>query len=165
MNLFIKSSTKDSDSTGGFCYTQTLCSSSSVSALIPHCSALYCTLSIGIFKVQLLVNAFGVFRAFYRGHFSYDFRAQGVTSKSKASGNKMYISHLFTVIGYLHTAGFKNRRGIHCVKCNLSCNSYKSQFSVSQYERPRAVALASSACVDKTAKSSLSLHAKILFYI
>ena len=37
--------------------------------------------------------------------------------------------------------------------------------SVSQYERPRAVGLASSACVNKTLKSSLSLHAKILFYI
>ena len=30
-------------------------------------------------KVQLLVNAFGVFGAFYRGHFSYDFHKQGVT--------------------------------------------------------------------------------------
>ena len=27
-------------------------------------------------------------------------------------GNKMYISELFTVVGYLHTAGFKNHRGI-----------------------------------------------------
>ena len=87
-------STKDSDSTGGFCYTQTMCSSS-VSSLIPQCSVLYCTLSIGIFKVQLLVNAFGVFRAFYRGHFSYDFRAQGVTSKSKALATKC-IFHIYS---------------------------------------------------------------------
>ena len=34
-------------------------------------------------------------------------------------GNKMYISKLFTVVGYLHTAGFKNRRGINCAKCTL----------------------------------------------
>ena len=32
-------------------------------------------------------------------------------------GNKMYISELFTVIGYLHTAGFKTRRGINFAKC------------------------------------------------
>ena len=35
-------------------------------------------------KCQVLVKAFGVFGAFYRGHFSHDFRAQGVTLKSKA---------------------------------------------------------------------------------
>ena len=29
----------------------------------------------------------------------------------------MYISDLFTVIGYLHTAGFRNRRGINFAKC------------------------------------------------
>ena len=29
----------------------------------------------------------------------------------------MYISDLFTVVGYLHTAGFKNRLGIFCAKC------------------------------------------------
>ena len=32
-------------------------------------------------------------------------------------GNKMYISELFTVVGYLHTAGFKNRIGINFAKC------------------------------------------------
>ena len=46
------------------------------------------TLSIEISKVQLLVNAFGVFGAFYRGHFSHDFRAQRVTLKSKALATK-----------------------------------------------------------------------------
>ena len=29
----------------------------------------------------------------------------------------MYISEIFTVVGYLHTAGFKNRWGINFVKC------------------------------------------------
>ena len=29
----------------------------------------------------------------------------------------MYISELFTVVGYLHTAGFKNRWGINFAKC------------------------------------------------
>ena len=38
--------------------------------------------------MQLLVNAFGVFRAFYRGHFSHDFREQGVTLKSRALATK-----------------------------------------------------------------------------
>ena len=32
-------------------------------------------------------------------------------------GNKMYISELFTVVRYLHTAGFKNHQGIYCAKC------------------------------------------------
>ena len=31
-------------------------------------------------------------------------------------GNKIYISELFTVVGYLHTTGFKNRPGINCAK-------------------------------------------------
>ena len=39
-------------------------------------------------KVQLLGNAFGVFREFHRGHFSPDFRAQGATLKSKALATK-----------------------------------------------------------------------------
>ena len=42
----------------------------------------------GISKVQLLLNAFGVFRAFYRGHFSHDLCAQDVTLKSKALATK-----------------------------------------------------------------------------
>ena len=37
--------------------------------------------------------------------------------KEQVFGNKMYISELFTVVGYLHTAGFKNRQGTFCAKC------------------------------------------------
>ena len=40
------------------------------------------------FCSQLLVNGFGVFGAFYRCHFSHDFRAQGVTLGSKALATK-----------------------------------------------------------------------------
>ena len=29
-------------------------------------------------------------------------------------GNQIYILELFTVVGYLHTAAFENRRGINC---------------------------------------------------
>ena len=32
-------------------------------------------------------------------------------------GNKMYISELFTVVGYLHTADYKNRQGTFYAKC------------------------------------------------
>ena len=39
-------------------------------------------------KVQLLVNAFDVFGAFYRGHFSHDFRTQGVTLESRVFATK-----------------------------------------------------------------------------
>ena len=37
-------------------------------------------------------------------------------------GNKMYISKLFTVVGYLHMAGFKNCRGTFCAKCSMLVN-------------------------------------------
>ena len=39
-------------------------------------------------KVQLFVNAFGVFGAFYHGHFSHDFRTQGVTLESRVLATK-----------------------------------------------------------------------------
>ena len=61
---------------------------SSVSSLIPQCSVLYCTLSIEIFKSATFGERIGMFRAFYRGHFSHDFRAQGVTLKRKALATK-----------------------------------------------------------------------------
>ena len=38
-------------------------------------------------------------------------------------GNKMYISELFKVVGYLHTAGFKNRIGINFAKCRWILNN------------------------------------------
>ena len=37
--------------------------------------------------------------------------------QGQSFGNKMYISEKFTVVGYLHTAGVKNRRGTFCAKC------------------------------------------------
>ena len=52
-----------------------------------HCLVLH-TVHRNFQKVQLLVNAFRVFREFYRGHSSHDFRAQGVTLKSKALATK-----------------------------------------------------------------------------
>ena len=40
----------------------------------------------------------------------------------------MYISELFTVVGYLHTTGFKNRRGTFCVKCtSIRLDLYEAQ--------------------------------------
>ena len=72
--------------------------------------------------MQLLVNAFGMFWAFYRGHFSHDFRAQDVTLKPKASATKC-ISDVFTVVAYLHTTDFKNRQGINYTKCTCFCLS------------------------------------------
>ena len=40
-------------------------------------------------------------------------------------GNKMYISELFTVVGYLHTTGFKNCWGIDCAKCSFFTGGQK----------------------------------------
>ena len=53
-------------------------------------SALCCTAHFPqeFSKLEPLVNAFGVFRAFYRGHFSHNFRVQGVTLKGKAVATK-----------------------------------------------------------------------------
>ena len=56
--------------------------------------------------MQLLVNAFGVFRAFYRIHFSHDFGAQGVTLKSKALATKCIFQHYSQLLD-ICTAGFK----------------------------------------------------------
>ena len=49
---------------------------------IAQCCTALCLLEFS--EVQLLVNAFGMFQAFYCGNFSHDFRTQGVTLKSKA---------------------------------------------------------------------------------
>ena len=38
--------------------------------------------------MQVLVNKFCLFQAFYRSHFSHDFHTQGVTLKSKAFATK-----------------------------------------------------------------------------
>ena len=40
--------------------------------------------------------------------------------------NKMYISEIFTVVGYLHTAGFKNHQGINFAKCISYCTKLVS---------------------------------------
>ena len=57
---------------------------------------------------------------------SYTISTHEVSHSRARFGNKMYISELFTVVGYLHTAGFKNCRGINCAKCiiwnNKTCN-------------------------------------------
>ena len=38
--------------------------------------------------------------------------------KEQGFGNTKFISELFTVVEYLHTAGFKNRGGTFCAKCS-----------------------------------------------
>ena len=47
-------------------------------------------------------------------------------------GNKMYISELFIVVGYLHTAGFKNRRGTFCAKCVYLLNYWEETTDLDQ---------------------------------
>ena len=73
--------------------------------------------AVGFLKVQVLVNKFCLFRAFYRCQFLHDFQHMRCHIQGQGFGNKMYISESFTVVGYLHTAGFKNCRGINCAKC------------------------------------------------
>ena len=76
------------------------------------------------------MNKFYLFRAFYRSHFLHDFHTWGVTFKGKDLATKMCISELFTFVGYLHTAGFKNRRGINFVKCSVSVTLLGSRNTV-----------------------------------
>ena len=86
-----------------------------MSSLIPQCSVLYCTLSKGIFK------SFGERIWLVSGLLSRPFLTRFLHTrchiKEKGFGNKMYISDFFKVVGYLHMAGFKNRRGTYCAKC------------------------------------------------
>ena len=67
-------------------------------------------------------SIFGVFRAFYPGHFSYDFRAQGVTLKSKASATKCVFqiySQLLDICTrlVLKSAGELSLPSVHCRAC------------------------------------------------
>ena len=62
-------------------------------------------------NVQVLVNEFCLFGVFHLMPFCTRFPHMRCHIKGQGFGNKMYISELFTVVGYLHTAGFKNRRG------------------------------------------------------
>ena len=123
MRLWI--STKDSDSNGEF----VLCLNSvplSVSSCIPQCSVLHCTLSIEIFKSaplgkQILLVSDHLSRLFltWFPHTRCHIKGQGF-------GNKMYISKLFTIVGYFHMAGFKNNQETYCAKCILetTCHTY-----------------------------------------
>ena len=73
-------------------------------------------------RVQVLVNEFLLFRTIY---ISLPFLTQFPQMKCHIQGqgfaNKIYISELFTVVGYLHTADLKKNRGtfmpsVYCVK-------------------------------------------------
>ena len=82
------------------------------------CSALCCAAHCPweFSKVQLLVNAVDMFRVFYRGHFSHDFRAQGVTLKRKALATK-YIFQNYSKLLDICTRLVLNCRGTFCAKC------------------------------------------------
>ena len=64
------------------------------------------------------MNDFCLFRAFYRCHF-LQFPHMRCHILGQGFGNKVYISELFTVVGYFYMAGYKNRRGISCAKCTI----------------------------------------------
>ena len=90
---------------------KTLCSSS-VSSLIPQHT---------VHKKKIKSATFGertrrISGLLYRP-FLTRFPCTRCHVKEYGVDNKMYISDLITVFGYLHTAGFKNRRGIDFAKC------------------------------------------------
>ena len=70
--------------------------------------------------MPVLVIEFCLFRVFYRCHLLKDFPQRRCHIQGQCFGNKIYISEVFPAVGYFHTAGFKNRRGIFCAKC-ISC--------------------------------------------
>ena len=58
-------------------------------------------------RVQVLVNEFLLFRTFYISlPFLTQFPQMKCHIQGQGFGNKIYISELFTVVGYLHTADF-----------------------------------------------------------
>ena len=67
--------------------------------------------------MQLLLNAFGVFRAFYRGHFLHDFRAQGVTLKSKALATKCIFQIYSQLLDVCTRLVLKTAEELFCTKC------------------------------------------------
>ena len=64
----------------------------------------------------------------------------------QGQGNKMYISELFTVVGYLHMAGFKNRQEINFAKC---ISSPKQQVSKAPSANGRPQSTICTACPSK----------------
>ena len=66
--------------------------------------------------VILQLRAYRIFACLRLFHFLDDFHTR-CHIQGQGFGNKMYISKLFTVVGYLHTAGFKNGWGINFAKC------------------------------------------------
>ena len=85
----------------------------------PQCTVLYCTLSIGNFKSATFGERIWHVSGSLSRPFLTWFPCTSCHIKEQGFGNKLYISEVFTVVGYLHTAGFKNRRGTFCTKCTL----------------------------------------------
>ena len=67
-----------------------------------------------------LLNKFYLFQAFYCCQILHDFHTR-CHIQGQGVGNKMYISELLTVVGYLHTDGFKNCQGMFCARCIYTC--------------------------------------------
>ena len=82
-----------------------------------HSAVLYCTLSIGTFKSATFGECIWRFSVLLSRPFLTQFLRTRCHIQGQGYGNKMFISDLFTVVGYLHTAGFRNRRGINFAKC------------------------------------------------
>ena len=72
-----------------------------------QCVLLYCTLSIGIFKSATFSEHIRHVSGLLSWPFLTRFPRTKCHIKGQGFGNKMYISDLFTVVGCLHTAGFK----------------------------------------------------------
>ena len=98
-----------------------LCSSF-VLLLIPQCPVLYCTLCIGIFKSATFGERIQRVWGLLSRPFLTQFPCTRCHIKEQGFGNKMHISDLFTVAGYLYTAGFKTAsgQGINFAKCICS---------------------------------------------
>ena len=60
--------------------------------------------------MQLLVNTFAVFRAFYRGHFLHNFYAQDVTLKSKALATKCIFQNYSQLLNICTLLVFKSAK-------------------------------------------------------
>ena len=85
-----------------------------------HMVVLQCSTYIGFFKSASFSEQVLPVSGFLSLPFLAWFPSMRCHIQGQGFGNKMYISELFTVVGYLHTAGFKNCWGIICAKCMFS---------------------------------------------
>ena len=74
-----------------------------------------------LYKVQVLVNEFCLFWAFYRCHFLHDFHTWGVTFKGKALATKCLFQNYSQLLDICTRLVLKTGKEIYFAKCKWFC--------------------------------------------